>query len=191
MEHLSSGEVPNETPERKKRKRIYLDKTTLLKPVEDPHEFTSNMCGEKAKKAFSYTENVQLEILHHKHYHDRHHIGDEYGKRVGIDPESIESLIRTSVKYLIACCTLFPTFCFVHHSSFGGRASTIVLQRGTLNVAIQAHYMDVNKIEITVITALLTDGFRLTMGQFALEMHDEGPILKRKNNNTVEEIFTF
>ena len=57
-----------------------------------------------------------------------------------------------------------------------------------LNVVIEAHFLDINRYEITVKTAMSTDDFKMSMGQYCIEIQGDSSILRRKDNKQMVEI---
>jgi hypothetical protein len=97
------------------------------------------------------------------------------------------------MNYLIAYSSFLKTFSFINHDSNGGRANRIVLQEptdeGRLNVVIEAHLIDNDTYEITVKTAMRNDSFKISDGQFALEVFDNESVLKRMERGRIIEVY--
>src|SRR5450631_1180168 len=95
----------------------------------DPVAFVKNKCSNNAKKIDLSHENIQIELWFDKHYHDRHQHGDENGKRDGIDPSTVVSLVKKSLPYLLLYGSLVRGFKFVNHPSSDERGVKIILQQ--------------------------------------------------------------
>ncbi len=95
------------------RKRIYprkLGAETDIKPsVVDPELFVKNKVTELAKKVKAFEEPMLCEIWHDKHYCIRYQQGDDYGKREGIDPDTVHALLQIAIPYLMLCSGKHPT----------------------------------------------------------------------------------
>jgi hypothetical protein len=180
--------------EREQRKKIPSNNQRLL-PVEDELAFTRNRCSKKARKINSIHHNLVFEIWFDQHYQIRLQFGDENGMRPGIDAKKVESLVLRSMKHLVAYSSLLKTFTFINHDLNGGRANRIVLQEptdeGKLNVVIEAHLINLDTYEITVKTAMCIDTFRISEGQFILEVIENESILKKLDNGKIKEIYCF
>jgi len=178
---------------REPRKRIaYVKKG--VPAIEDELAFTKNKCSENARKIKSVNPSLIFEVWFDKHYQIRKQFGDENGERVGIDWENVESLVLNSLKHLVAYSSILKTFTFINHELHGGRANRIILQEyideGKLNIVIEAHLIDIETYEITVKTAMCTETFAISDGQFALEIVDNESILRKMERGQLKEIYT-
>jgi len=177
--------------QREPRKRIkYEPKGVPI--IQDELEFVENKCSGNARKIFVEIENIHFELWFDKHYHDRLHHGDENGKRENIDTFVVEDLIKNSVSHLIFYSSLIKGFTFLNHYPIIGQPHRILLQRelnkSLLNVLIQVHFIQRNVFEITVITAMCVDDFRLASGQYAVEIQGDSSFLKKFENKKFIEI---
>ena len=141
--------------QREPRKRI----TYVKKGVPALHDelaFVENKCSNHARKIFVEVENIHIELWFDKHYHDRHQHGDDHGKREGIDPKTVENLIRKSIRHLIFYSSVVKGFTFANYNKEGQFPVRVVLQEeldgSMLNVVIEAHFLDIGRYEITVKT---------------------------------------
>jgi hypothetical protein len=168
------------------RKRIPLLRPPAIAPLIDPLSYTSNKCTLKAKEICTVTEKVIINLWGDKHYFDRHFQGDENGRRDGIDPLTIESLVKRSVKHLLLYGATVKGFRFVNFPESPDPGIRIILQEEynstMLNVVIETHFVNINTYEITVVTAQCVDDFRAQIGQFAIELQGDASILKKKEN---------
>lgn len=48
-----------------------------------------------------------------------------------------------------------------------------------LNVVTEFHHLEKNRLQVTVITAMQTNSFKFSMGQFVLEVDGEYSMLKK------------
>jgi hypothetical protein len=165
-----------------------------LPAIEDELEFKENLCSLKARKISEITEEIDIDIWYDKHYHDRHFIGDENGKRDGIEMEVIEKLILKSVKHLFLYSGLLSGVSFINHRP-SGRAVRIVLQESVggflLNVAIEVHFVKISLYQITVKTAMRHDEFKMSDNQYIIELDGDGSVLKKFENKRFKEICKF
>jgi hypothetical protein len=83
-------------------------------------------------------------------------------------------------------------FSFLNPEPIIGQPLRILLQRelndSMLNVLIQAHYINRSQFEITVITAMCVDDFKLASGQYAVEIQRDSSFLKKFENKKYTEI---
>jgi hypothetical protein len=167
----SNGE-PIKEP--RKRKRI-APRVSMGNIIEDPMALTENKSSVKARKVFTDNENITIELWFGKHYLDRDQHGDDWGKREGIDNDTVEDLVKRSVKHMILYSTFVKGFTFLNRNVQRHERSTrIVLQEqvdlGLLNVVIEAHYLDINKYEITVVTAMCKNDYVPSDNQYVIEL---------------------
>src|SRR6266478_7791389 len=109
------------------RKRIPYKKPELLHPIHDETAYTKNKCSERARKVKSISPNLVFDVWFDQHYQIRQQFGDENGARIGIDAETVESLVLRSMKHLVAYSSILKTFTFINHQFDGGRTNRIVL----------------------------------------------------------------
>jgi hypothetical protein len=177
--------------EREPRKRISTSETRLP-AIPDKMAYTRNKCSERARKSKSVKPNLIFDVWFDQHYHIRQQFGDDSGARKGIHPEIVEALVLKAMKHLIAYSSILKTFTFINHG-INPRANRIVLQEttkdGLLNVVIEAHILDLNTYEVTVKTAMCTDHFPLSDGQFSLEIFENESILRKLEKKRVVDIY--
>ena len=177
---------------REPRKRIPV-RRNLLPPVEDKKEYIKNKCSDRARKVKEIYPDIIFEVWFDQHYQIRQQFGDEDGLRKGIDTASVESLVLRSMKHLVAYSSILHSFVFINHANKDSRAQRIVLQESTeegiLNVVIEAHLVEIDIYEITVKTAMRNDNFKISDGQFALEIIDNESVLKRMERGKLKEIY--
>lgn len=109
--------------------------------------------------------------------------GDDGIKRDGIDEATIQELVSHSISHLINYAVKIKGFSFVNTTNPKGHNVRIVLQRQTgsslLNVVVGFYQQHTDRYEVTVFTALVADDFRISDGQFALEIDkDTSHLLK-------------
>ncbi|MGJ8716607.1 MAG: hypothetical protein ACSHXG_16025 [Maribacter stanieri] len=175
----------------KKRQRVNnLTKTTsAVEPV-----FQPNCASENAKILHKYTE-FEVELWIDKHYESRLLHGDENGKREGIEEKNVQELIINAFKYLLDIYLRFPRFKFINFFEYGKTPTKerIVLKnihdKGILNVVVEIHFLETSKYEVTVITAMEIDNFKISDGQYVLIFVENRVLLKRNVNKNFQEIY--
>lgn len=182
-------EEKTNVPEKPKRPRITINKG--VPALEDPKEFKKNKCTEYAKFICNTSDNIETEIHIDKHYQTRHLIGSDNGdKRLGIEPEIVEALVKRAMKYLLAFGSMVKIFKFINYEGQSENPISVILQEGvdenTLNVAIQVHFIEINRYEITIKTAMCIEKFKVDYGQFAVIIEDGGATLNRCNNGKLD-----
>lgn len=141
-----------------------------------------------------YTE-FEVELWIDKHYENRLLHGDENGKRDGISEEDVQQLIIKAFKYLLDIYLRFPRFKFINFFEKGKKLTKerIVLKNvhdsGTLNVVVEIHFLDTSKYEVTVITAMEVDDFKIADGQYAISIVENRVLLKRNVDKNLQEIY--
>lgn len=118
--------------------------------------------------------------------------GDEFGKREGIDPDRVLALVEKSLKHLIIYSTHVRGFSFTKIDGSAIDPQKTVLQEEidgmVLNVVIKAHLIDIHTFEITIITAMCVDDFRIFDGQYVIDIHGNTSTLLRKESKKMLEI---
>lgn len=175
----------------RRRKRI-LPKSNLLPAIEDNLTFIKNKSSDNAKKLGEIAVSFATHLWIDKHYHIRYQFGDDNGPRTGIEPDTVEKLVKKAIPFLLFFSTAVAGFSFVNLNNNSERPVKIVLKEGegndTLNVVVEAHFVEINKFEITIKTAMRVEDFRLHQGQYALEVLETNCILYRNNNNRMFEL---
>jgi hypothetical protein len=172
------------------RPRIVTQKCTPA--MADPLEFKRNKCTENARFSSCAINSIEVEIHVDKHLHIRQQQGDENGKRHGIEPEIVEGLVKKSLKFLINFSSMVAGFKFLNYEGQSEKPSRVVLMEeingNILNVIVQVHFLGIDKFEVTIITAMVVDGFRVESGQYVVFINEKGAILKKWVNNRLQEI---
>ncbi|MGV6830327.1 MAG: hypothetical protein ACWA5P_02035 [bacterium] len=169
---------------KEKRKRI----TKPIKDieVEDPLEYKSNCATDNAQLIYVYDE-LKVELWCDKHYNLRRTVGDSDGKREGIEIEPVKNLIIEGFKFLLDIYLQGVPFKFINYFDITQKNKPpirVVLQRpvgeSVLNVVSEIHFLDTSKFEITVITAMVINDFKIGDGQYALYIGKNNIVLNRK-----------
>jgi len=156
--------------------------------------FEPNCASENAKLLHKYTE-FEVELWIDKHYESRLLHGDENGKREGIEEKDVQELIIKAFKYLLDIYLRFPRFKFINFYEQGKTPTKerIVLKnvhdKGTLNVVVEIHFLDTSKYEVTVITAMEIDDFKIADSQYVISLVQNRVLLKRNVNKNLQEIY--
>lgn len=176
-----------------KRPRIKRDMGELV--GRDELSFEKNVGTERARLAVTINYRLSFELWHHKHYWDRVQIGDDNGRREGIEPEAVRSLVSSSLSHLIYYACRVKTFSFLNVNSLS--LVMIVLrdcysQEKILNVPINVHFSAPDRFEITVMTAMRADDFYLRAGQYLLDFDSEtSSTLKRFDQGKFVELCSY
>lgn len=178
--------------EGRRRKRIPITKGELL-PIEDKDAYVRNKCSERARKIGTVKPNFDFNIWFDQHYQVRTQFGDDQGVRPGIEHEKVESLVKKAMNHLMTYSAIVKGFTFINSAPNNGRNERVVLQEdtnyGLLNVVIEVHLIEVGSYEVTVKTAMCTDSFLLSDGQYAIQIIDNESILKKKERQVLREIY--
>jgi len=157
-------------------------------PVVDALAFVKNKSSENARPIEMLVEGINIEIWHDKHYAIRQQFGDENGRREGIEQEIVMKLIRGAVKHLFYYSFKVKFFSFISDEGQHLRYPRIILQKEDLdgillNVAIELHCISLDKYEITVFTAMKKDDFKMSQGQFAIQLYGNSESELKKFEN--------
>lgn len=155
--------------------------------------FTSNCASQNAKLLHTYNE-FEVELWIDKHYQNRRTHGDDNGARTGIEEEDVQNLIIRSFKYLLDIYLRRTRFTFINFSDKEKVSKErLVLKNihpnGILNIVVEIHYLETSKYEVTVITAMETDDFKISDGQYVLSFVEQRVSLKRFVNKNLHEIY--
>ncbi|TAH01285.1 MAG: hypothetical protein EAZ15_07595 [Sphingobacteriales bacterium] len=146
----------------------------------DEFAFFENKGSKNARKITNKTEQLHFEIWFDKHYVNR------TTERNGIDETIIKKLLYDSFFHLIHYSLTLKGFSFVNPNGANDHTHRLVIQQDnnteTLNIAVGFYYISDNKYEITVFTAMVVDNFRISDGQFALLIDNNGSTLKKMDN---------
>lgn len=173
---------------RRKRFRIVRER---LPAIEDRLAFNGNSSSHKARHDSVFDETISVEIWFDKHYLDRHQHGDDNGAREGIAPDYIRQLIRGSVRPLLMFAAQIKGFCFVNGPPFRETIRAIIRKNfngSKLNVVLQCCFKNSGCLEITVITAMVVENFKLATGQYVVDLEESGMVLSKYENGRLNEI---
>lgn len=168
-----------------KRKRI-IKKPEELDVVYDDESYTSNACSDNAKFKNTFNENLEIEFWIDKHYSYREM------EREGIGIEVVEALVKKSFIHILYYSSKH-NFIFVNHPPKKQRGIRFVIQhifpkKEKLNIVVEYHFLKLNLLEITVITALCKDDYYLFDGQYAIEFHEDESVLYFNEKGITSEI---
>jgi hypothetical protein len=174
-------------------KRPRIKKITKATSDVEP-DFEPNCASENAKLLHKYSE-FEVELWIDKHYQNRLKYGDDNGKREGINQEDVQVLIIKSFKYLLDIYLRFPRFKFINFYEQGKKPTKerVVLknvhENAVLNVVIEIHFLDTSKYEVTVITAMEINDFKIADGQYVISLLQNRVLLKRNVNKNLQAIY--
>jgi len=183
-----------EIPKKEKRKRIEITEKMLgAKVVVDELAFVKNKCSDVARHIEDIPNLIKISLWHDKHYVDRVLHGDESGPRDGIDYETIKKVVSQSLNHLLFYSSKLDNFKFLNDIQPGFKPIRFLLQQPsletTLNIVVEIHFINFNKYEVTVVTAMSTDTFKVSDGQYILEMPEKDfSILKRYTRGNITTI---
>lgn len=131
-------------------------------------EFVGNKCALRSKKVVVIDHNLTIEVWFNRHYYERYYFGDERGKREGIEPEVVESLVTRLLPHLFWYSTIVSGFNFVNYEGGAKHINRVVLKEvmnGTkFNVVVEVHFLSLNQFEVSVVTAMTIDNFKMFSG---------------------------
>ncbi|GAA4764664.1 MULTISPECIES: hypothetical protein [Flavobacterium] len=166
--------------------------------VVDSEAWHENCSSNNVRHHTNFVETLQVEFWYDKHYWDRLHKGDGDGEREGIEFEFVEPLVIKSYKYLMYYALKHRDLLFVNHPPPKDRRRNlrVVLRqkfddKETLNVVVEYHFISLNKLEVTIVTAMSKEGFNLGDNQYAIEFIDDDSTLYRLVNSKVVEVDSY
>lgn len=161
-----------------------IESTQIFSSDSQTTNFSQNCSTPNAKLVHKYTD-FEIEIWIDEHYGKRESIGDENGLRLGIEMDKVINLIIDSVKFIFH---FYMTLRLTNLINFYNRDKPtkhrIVVKdfRVTdvpLNIVIEVHFLDYSKYEITVITAMKCENFKMSDGQIFMSLTENGVNLNR------------
>lgn len=163
-------------------KRPRIKNELIGEVIVDEIAYLQNKSSKSAKKILEKSEHIEIEIWCDKHYYRRVQLGDENGKREGIEEHSIKDLVVKSIQHLFYYSFKVKNFAFINFGETS-RNVRIVLQelkeKSILNVVAEFHHLKKNKYQVTVITAMQKDDFAIGLGQYALEIDGDSSFLRK------------
>jgi len=155
--------------------------------------FKKNTASKNAKLIHTYSD-FKIELWIDKHYEKRRIYGDDNGARSGIEEDTVVELLKKSFRHLIDIYLKFPKFKFINYpeNQNNHNKQRLVLRKithETLNVVVEIHYLSASRYEITVITAMQVDEFKIADGQYVFTLSKTGVSLKRKILNQFQKIY--
>ena len=186
-------ELSQTSDESKRPKRNRIASKPRLQPVVDELEFRPNKGSKNARPVEGIARKIEFNLWFDKHYIIRHQHGDENGKREGIEKDDVRNLVLEAMGHLLVYSSLVAGFTFLNRNPPSYNAKRIVCQRElngcTLNVVIEVHYDGLHSFEVTVFTAMCSDEFVISQGQYVIEMvDDDGSILRKMEYNGLKNI---
>jgi hypothetical protein len=177
-------------------KRPRIQPITLDAIAADELQFTKNKCSDNARKHSSLVECVEFDVWHDKHYHNREQHGDDDGKRLGIENDVVNDLIKNSTKHLLYYSLKVKHFSFVNFDPVGRPERIVISQKNDstpdLNIIVEYHYLSISKYEVTVRTAMCKNGFKYGDGQYKIEINqDDSSTLYRNERGQIKTICYF
>ena len=145
---------------------------------QDPLAFTQNKCSDNARMVQTKTESIEFDIWFDKHYYIREQHGDADGKRDGIDANSVKDLVVDAAKHLLYYAIKVRSFSVVNFNA-AIRGERVILTHENnneedLNIVVEYHYLSLGKYEVTLKTALRTDSFHFSDGQYQVKIRRDG-----------------
>lgn len=184
-------------PKRKRIKKVNYTSSHIEPSVVDPLAFTENASSSNAKKVLVFNEKLNIEIWIDKHYQDRVYSGSDDGSiREGIEYERIEPVLIKSFKHVLYYSLKHKNFVFINHPPKKVRNLRLVLKELTeedsfLNIVVEYHFIDLNTIELTIVTALTNNNFNFSVGQYGIEFEDNHSKLVQFNSGRLSDIDTY
>lgn len=176
----------------KKRPRILKKAPTDAVKTVDELEYIANACSKNAKKINTY-ECFQFEVWIDKHCMLRQYGGENEKGREGIGIDVLEALVSKGFKYLTTIFLENPNFKFIKFVEDRERDMRVVIKERNengemLNVVVECHYIDISTYELTIITAMVIEDFRISDNQYVLQVNNDNVTLRRFVNKGYQNI---
>lgn len=184
-------------PKRKRIIREIVTTSAITETVIVEEGFTKNASSDNAKKTLVFNEQLNIEIWIDKHYQNRvYHGSDDGTERDGIEYSKIEPVLIKSFKHILYYSLKHKNFVFLNHPPNKVRNIRLILKELIedeifLNIVVEYHFINLNTIEVTLVTALKSDDFNFSVGQFGIEFEDDYSKLLQFNNGRINEIDSY
>lgn len=183
-----------------KRKRISRFRETspsteILTDYDDM--FSKNASSDNAKKVIVFNESLNIEIWIDKHYQNRvYHGSDDGSEREGIEYANIEPVLIKSFKHILYYSLKHKNFVFINYPPNKVRNTRLVLKELIeddvfLNIVVEYHFINLNTIEVTLVTAMKSDEFNMSNGQFGIEFDNDYSKLIQFSNGRLNDVDTY
>lgn len=151
--------------------------------------FKLNCASENAKFLYLH-KDFEIEIWIDKHYQNRLEKGDENGKREGIEEDAVMALIIESFKYIFHFYIKHKHVSFINffNKEKPTKYRIVVKDENNLNVVLEIHFLDYSKYEITIITAMKVEEFKLSDGQYILSIGTQSIKFEKFANKQLSKI---
>ncbi|MFA9187800.1 hypothetical protein AAGV33_06965 [Flavobacterium sp. FBOR7N2.3] len=160
------------------------------KEIIDPLSYSANSSTDFAKKFHECSHDLSIELWLDKHCSLRQ------TERLGIDIDSLQKLALQAIKHIFYYQLRDVKFNIIQYPEFRGKDKRITIRQRTnndeiLNLVIECHFVDITLYEITLVTAMVEDNFRIFDGQYVLDIDGDSSILSRKIANKITKIRDF
>jgi hypothetical protein len=187
---IQQNELPHDGVQLPKTKRNRIPLKRGIPAIIDEDSYIPNRATQRSKKLSSSKPEVTVHLCVDQHYLDRNQHGEDDGScRDGIDSDTVSDLVTRAFGHLLYYGCQIDKFKFINLVSDVRSIRTILreeTEKGMLHVAIETHLIDAITYEITVITAMVNDDFRIGDSQFCVELHEAGSELYRMINKKLE-----
>ncbi len=194
-----NNEPSNNRPKRKRIKVVKgeMPKNDFNRGIKEDYgeAYQENAASPNAKYLCEFQETWKHEFWIDKHYTNRRVFGDDNGPREGIEEVIVEEIIRKSIAHLFYY-SLKHNFQFINFPPKRTWAHRVVLQEMSnaedeINIVAEFHFLDSNRYEVTVITAMKVEDFAIQDNQYVIQFHGEESDLYLMTNKILNKKDTF
>lgn len=162
--------------------------------VPDEQEYKQNLGSKNARHHKTVPEKINFELWYDKHYAVREQHGDNDGKREGIEKVAVERLVERVLSHLLYYSSTVKGYTFLNDQQ-PNPIRTILKdsysQDQVLTIVAQIHFINLWAYQVTVVTAMCGVEFRISPGQYFVELTSENTsILYRLDNGNVTKVAT-
>jgi len=171
---------------RPKRKRIS-EPIAIESFIMDPLEYSVNATTQNARQDCVINIQYDVEIWYDEH------VSIRQNERQGIEIDILKDLAHKSFKHIFYYQLRYPFSKLLQYPERKGRDYRFVLQEDCnsgelLNITCELHFLDVGKYEMTFITAMVTNNFKVFDGQYTIKIDGESSILSKLENGKIKVI---
>ncbi len=172
---------------KKKRSRI-LDKKPPV-AVENIKRYSPNSCTATGRQFHQTKIDIDVELWFEKHCNERQ-------IERGLESDTLQKLTVRCINHIFYYQLRYPNILLVQYPENRGVKYRFILQERNengemLNLATEIHYVDIGIYEITLVTAMIEENFKVFDNQLVIRVDGESSQLFRCNNKKLVEIANY
>ncbi|KGO90999.1 hypothetical protein [Flavobacterium subsaxonicum] len=170
-----------------KPKRIRIKSPVIETFIVDPLKYGVNASTQNARQDCTINIKYDVEIWYDEH------VSIRQLERDGIEIDVLKKLASKSFKHIFYYQLRYPLVKLLQYPERKGRNYRFVLKEqcedgALLNITCELHFLDAGLYEMTFITAMITNSFKIFDGQYIVKVDGESSTLSKLENGTIKLI---